>query len=249
MRHKPFPTTPFLLIAGILLGFLIGRITWWTEAPVIREDIQPVAESVQKSAENLPQPAEAAITPKALDEITGISADDDDIMGNPSAPLLIVEFTDYQCSYCKKYFETIFKRIKEDYLDTGKARYVVRDFPLEEYPQSTLAANTAECAGEQGKYEEMHYALFSGQDDWSFQNDALSIFRSYGADLELDTKDFDDCLQIGKYEYEIAKDIADGESYTVRATPTVFIGKQKIVGAQSYELFKRTIDAELAKMN
>jgi len=93
----------------------------------------------------------------------------------------------------------------------------------------------------------MHDKLFSGQDEWSYQNGALDFFKSYATSLGLDRTTFDKCLDTGKYDAEIAKDIADGETYSVKSTPTIFIGDQKIVGAQSYDLFKKTIDGELSK--
>jgi len=248
MKNNALWTKTAILIAGILVGFLIGRISIKEEVTIPAQDNAPVSASVQKSEENQPaQQANPVIIPKALDKISGVSAEDDDVLGNPSAPITIVEFTDYQCTFCKKYYSDNFELIKKDYVETGKVKYVVRDFPLDEHPQAMLAAGAAECAGEQGKYWEMHDRLFIGQEEWSYQNGALGTFKSYAASLKLDTATFDKCLDTGKYDTEIAKDIVDGETYTVKSTPTIFIDDKKIVGAQSFELFKNTIDAELAR--
>lgn len=249
MKKNHIWTTTLILVMGIIIGFLIGRISikeQITTTPQASSD-QTVL-SVEKSATNQPQPPTiAAITPKTLDQVDGVSIDDDYVLGRTDAPLTIIEFTDYQCPFCKKYFDNVFSKIKSEYINTGKIRYVIRDFPLDEHPQALLAANAAQCAGEQGKYFEMHDQLFTEQNKWSYQSNALSTFKTYGTKLGLEANKFNACLDSGKYESEIAKDIADAEKYTVLSTPTIFINNSKIVGAQSYDLFKTTIDSELAK--
>jgi protein-disulfide isomerase len=243
--------TVVILIAGILVGFLIGRISFVETIPAQNKGpapAVPAATSVQKSTENLAQEQQpAAITPLALDKVSGVSPDDDEVFGNPAATLTVVEFTDYQCPYCKRYFDETYLRLKKDYVDTGKIRYVVRDFPLDEHPQAMLAAAATECAGEQGKFADMHDKLFSTQDQWSYRSEAIGIFKTYAATMGLDKGTFDDCIDNGKYDNEIAKDISDGQSYTVKSTPTIFIGDRKIVGAQTYELFTKNIDEVLMK--
>lgn len=95
------------------------------------------------------------------------TVDDDAVKGDANAPVTIIEFTDYQCPFCSRHFEQTFGQIESEYIDTGKVKYVVRDFPLGFHPNAQKAAEAAECAGDQGRYWEMHDQLFSNQGEWS----------------------------------------------------------------------------------
>jgi len=238
-KNKLWIQAAFLL-SGTILGFFIGRITFG-EKP-----IDTAAPTQQTQA--LPVQGTESITPKAFESVTGVSPDDDPRIGKDDAKLMIVEFTDYQCPFCKDYFEGAFQDIRKNYVDTGKVQYVLRDFPLDIHPQAVRAAEVASCAGEQDKYWEMHDTLFTEQDNWSFKDDAESKFQSYAANLELNISDFNKCLDSGKYEAEIAKDIRDGLIYKVGATPAIFVGDKKITGAQDFKrTFKPVIEDELKK--
>ncbi|NOZ58286.1 MAG: thioredoxin domain-containing protein [Euryarchaeota archaeon] len=173
-----------------------------------------------------------------------VSQDDDPAIGPEDAPVVIVEFSDYQCPYCRKFAMETLDRILEEY--RGRVRFVYRDFPLESIHAYALkAAEAANCAGEQGRYFEYHDLLFERQEDWSSRGEAA--FLEYAQQLGLDAESFSSCLSSGKYEEEVRKDLQDGMRAGVRGTPAFFINGIPLSGAQPFEAFKAIIDAELAR--
>jgi protein-disulfide isomerase len=141
-------------------------------------------------------------------------------------------------------------RLKKEYIDTGKAKLVFRDFPIvQNHPEAIVAAVAAQCAGDQGKYWQYHDKLFREQDN---RGDDIIRFKvadlkKWGADLRLDTAAFNQCIDSARYKDEVTKDYADGEEIGIRGTPTFFINGRFIGGAQPYPVFKKVIDEELAK--
>ena len=89
------------------------------------------------------------------------------MLGSANATITLIEFTDYQCPFCSRHFNQTYEQIKKDYIDTGKVKFYLRDFPLGFHPNAQKAAEAARCAGDQGKYWEMHDALFKNQSEWS----------------------------------------------------------------------------------
>ncbi len=175
-----------------------------------------------------------------------VSADDDPFIGDKNAPVTVIEFSDFQCPFCERLYQQAEKQLISDYVDTGKIRFVYRDFPLTSiHPDAQKAAEAAECADEQGKFWEYHNMLFEKQAEWS--GVGVTRFKQYAADLKLDTKKFNDCLDTGKYEDEVNKDANDAVSAGARGTPATFVNGILVSGAQPYANFKQVIDAELAK--
>ena len=182
-----------------------------------------------------------------------ISADNDPIIGNPDAPITIIEFTDFQCPFCARFHIQTLPLILEEYIDQGKVKLVIRDFPIESiHPNAVPASVASECANEQGKAKEMHDKLFYNQNQWGEQEttNALSLFSQYATEIQLYQETFDSCLTSGKYIEEIKKDLEDGRNYGVSGTPGFFIGNDQIgfvqlKGAQPYDVFKKIIDAQL----
>lgn len=182
-----------------------------------------------------------------------ISADDDPIIGNPNAPITIIEFSDFQCPFCARFHVQTLPLLLEEYIEQGKVKLVFRDFPIQSiHPNALPAAVAAECANEQGQFKAMHDMLFDNQNQWSKQETdvALSIFSQYATEIQLDQNTFDSCLTSGKYIEEIRNDLEDGRSYDVTGTPGFFIGNDDIgyvelKGAQPFESFKKVIDAQL----
>ncbi|MBS3092685.1 thioredoxin domain-containing protein [Candidatus Pacearchaeota archaeon] len=177
--------------------------------------------------------------------IVEVSADDDPALGNANAPVTIIEFSDYQCPFCERFYTNTLPQLKTEYINTGKVKLIYRDFPLSSiHPQAEEAAEAAECAGEQGDnfYWKMHDKLFENQN--ALDTDSL---KKYAQQIGLDTSKFNTCLDSGAMAEEIAKDLADGTSYGVQGTPAFFINGQEISGAQPFESFKQIIDAELSK--
>jgi len=175
-----------------------------------------------------------------------VSLDDDAVQGDKNAPVTIVEFSDYQCPFCGRFYSETLGQIEDNYVKTGKVKLVFRDFPLNSiHPQAQKAAEAAECAKEAGGNDEAywnyHNKLFENQG-------ALDVasLKKYAADLGLNAAKFNDCLDSGKKASEVAKDLADGQKYGVQGTPSFFINGQMISGAQPYSNFQSAIDAALA---
>ncbi len=170
------------------------------------------------------------------------------VLGDANAPVTIVEFSDYQCPFCRRAFEDAESKVIQNYVDTGKVRIFFKDFPLSFHPDAPTAANAARCAGEQGKYWDMHDKIFIGQGPAELGTVAInaSVYTTYAKELNLDAAKFKTCVDTNKYASDIQADTAQGISAGVSGTPTFFVNNQQIVGAQPYEAFKAAIDAELA---
>lgn len=168
-------------------------------------------------------------------------------IGESDAPVVIVEFTDYQCPFCSRHFAQTYPQIKAEYIDTGKVRYVFMDFPLSSiHPQAQISAEAARCAGDQGAYLEMHDLLFGRQDEWNGRDDAGEIFAAYAGELALDTAVFADCLSSGRHEAAVLADLEQGARLGVDGTPAFFINGNFVSGAQPFEVFRQAIEGLLA---
>ena len=185
--------------------------------------------------------------------IVKISADDDPVIGDPNAPISIIEFSDFQCPFCARFHIQTLPSILEEYVDQGKVKLIFRDFPIQNiHPNALPASVAAECANEQGKFKEMHDKLFDNQKEWSGLEtaNAMLLFSQYALEIGLEQEIFDSCLTNGKYIEEIRNDLNDGRNYGVSGTPGFFIGNDQVgyvelKGAQPFESFKKVIDAQL----
>ncbi len=189
------------------------------------------------SVANAPAPSAPAPTVdmKAL-------LDDDAVKGDPKAPVTIVEFSDYECPFCARFYQQTLSQIDEKYIKTGKVKLVYRDFPSGFHQQAQKAAEAAECAGEQGKYYDMHNALFE-----KGVQGGVASFKQYAKELKLDSAKFDKCLDSSQMASEIRKDTADGAAAGIQGTPGFFVNGVEISGAQPFEVFQQVIEAALAK--
>lgn len=166
--------------------------------------------------------------------------DDDTIKGDPDAPVTIVEWSDYECPFCTRFYEQTLGQIEEEYIDTGKVKFVYRDFPLSFHANAQKAAEAAECAGEQEKYFEMHDKLF--EDGVA---GGVASFKQYAQEISLNTADFNTCLDSGEMASEVRKDFADGQRIGISGTPGFIINGQLVSGALPFEAFQQVIEAEL----
>jgi protein-disulfide isomerase len=194
-------------------------------------------------------PAAQQAPPPPPQKIQSISLDGAIALGKQDAPVTIVEFADFQCPFCKRHFDDSFAQIKQEYIDSGKVKYVYMNFPLDMHPNAMPAANAAECANEQGKFWEYHDKLFATQTEWENQEstNATATFKQYAASMGLNAGQFNSCLDSNKYQSKIDKETQDGSSYGVSGTPAFYIGNDKagytaVEGAQPYATFKQTID-------
>jgi protein-disulfide isomerase len=169
-------------------------------------------------------------------------------IGDPAAPVTIIEYTDYQCPFCSRHFEQTFGQIKENYVDTGQVYYVFKDFPLTNiHPQAPKAAEAARCAGEQAAYLEMHDRLFIDQAEWAGSSEAVDIFKAYAGDLGLDASAFAECLDSGRHEAIVAADFQEGTQMGINGTPAFVINGYTMAGAQPYAVFEDAIEQFLSE--
>ncbi len=185
-----------------------------------------------------------------------VSLDNDAMEGNKNAPVTIVEFSDYQCPFCRKFWTETYGQLKTNYIDTGTVKLVFRDFRLSSiHPMAEASAEAAECVREKGgdaAYFKFHDKMFEEENildggskmapvtkTATYTNDDL---KKWAKDLGYD---IGSCLDSGKYASEVAKDEADGSSYGVQGTPSFFVNGKQLSGAQPYSAFQAAIDAEL----
>lgn len=189
------------------------------------------------------QPRQAAPAPSPSPSVDMSDLiDDDTIKGDENAPVTIVEWSDFECPFCTRFYQQTLSQIEENYIRTGKVKFVYRDFPLSFHANAQKAAEAAECAGEQGKFWEMHDKLFE-----EGVSNGVSSFKQFAGDIGLDTSKFNDCLDSGKMADEVQKDMADGAAVGIRGTPGFIINGQLVSGAQPFSVFQQLIEAELAK--
>ena len=187
-------------------------------------------------------PSAAKAQPRAPSVNMDDLIDDDTVKGEANAPVTIIEWSDFECPFCARFYSQTLGQIEEKYIKTGKVRLVYRDFPLGFHANAQKAAEAAECAGEQGKFWEMHDQLFE-----KGVKGGVSGFKQYAADIKLDTSKFNSCLDSGKMASETAKDMQDGQAVGITGTPGFIINGQLISGAQPFSVFQQIIEAELAK--
>jgi protein-disulfide isomerase len=167
--------------------------------------------------------------------------DDDAVKGDPNAPVTIIEFSDFECPFCARFYSDTLSQIDEQYIKTGKVKLVYRDFPLSFHPQAQKAAEAAECAGEQGKFYDMHDLLF----EQGVQG-GVAGFKGYAQQIGLDTGKFNTCLDSGEMASEVRKDFSDGQKAGVQGTPGFIINGNLVSGAQPFQVFQQVIEAELS---
>jgi protein-disulfide isomerase len=175
------------------------------------------------------------------------SAEEMPMLGKADAPVTILEFSDYQCPYCRQYVQHTLPKIMATYVDTGQVRYLFKDFPLESHANAHVAAEAARCAGSQGAYWAMHGQLFDAQQEWAWQGqeDVLESFVRYAEDLGLDGTAFRECLQSGQFGEQVRQDQWEGQQAGVHGTPSFLINGQLLAGAYPFETFQQMIEAEL----
>ncbi len=181
-----------------------------------------------------------------------VDIDDDPVLGKKDAPVTIIEFSDYQCPFCRKFWQDTMPSLKKEYIEMGKVNFVYRDFPLNFHPSATSAAEAANCVREKGgdeAYFKMHDKIFEEQNilDGGSVSSTVQFSKE---DIKKWARDIgyniDSCLESSKYISEIQKDIQEGSAAGVQGTPGFFINGQPLSGAQPYSVFKQMIDAELS---
>ncbi len=249
-------TQPILVGLLVITSFFIGSL--YTKVQYLEKGGTGVKGAT--TTINAQGAAQQAAAPQALPpEDTSpkkVSVDDDPVLGDKNAKVTLIDFTDYECPYCKRHFDQTYSQLKKEYIDTGKVKLVVRDLPLPFHQNAHKEAQAAECAREQGGdvvYFKYHDEIFerTTSNGTGLALDQLSVIAN---DLGLNGATLQSCLDSEKYKAEVDKDLSDASKVGASGTPTFFIGKSsadgvitgtKIVGAQPYSAFQTEIDKQL----
>lgn len=220
-----------IVLAGVLIA---GAVLYSSNKPAGNPGQANLGDSVAEKTANV-----------------GDLADDDPVLGNPEAPVTIVEFSDFQCPFCRRFYLSTLPEIKEKYVKTGKVKFIYRDFPLTSiHDMAKTYAEAGECADDQGKFWAIHDKIFNEQDKQgvgTVTDYTAADVKRWARELGLDGAKFDQCLDSGKYAAEVEKDFSDGEKAGVQGTPATFVNGRLLAGAVPFAQFKVLIEEELAR--
>jgi len=178
-----------------------------------------------------------------------VAVKDRPMLGEPDAPITMVEFVDYECPFCRRFFATTYQQLKKQYIDPGKVKLVVKDMPLGFHRQARKASQAAHCAGEQGSYWPMHDQLFGGSAGLN-----PGALQAYAKEIGIDVAQFNDCMEAGRHLGHVDADAAEAQQAGVTGTPAFIIGKEvngrvagpHIRGALPFRVFQGHLDRLLA---
>jgi protein-disulfide isomerase len=165
------------------------------------------------------------------------------VKGSDSAAVEITEYADYQCPFCQTFATLQMPTIDERLIKTGRLRWRYRDFPLQQHPYSRIAAHSAACADEQGKFWPQHERIYEGQSEWSASSDAADIFRRYAGETGLDLRMYDACMSAGKYAGRIQASLDEGVRAGVSSTPTLLVGGRLYQGRFDSDAITKLVDS------
>jgi protein-disulfide isomerase len=230
-------------LAFFLLGLGAGYLIWGSNlrfSPLVSSDQAPGNKAAAAAAIANQQPTQEIQIPENIKRFDIVVDEDDSIWGVEDAPITIVEFSDYECPFCQKWYLEVLSPLMEEYPD--QIRFVYKDFPLAGlHSEAVGAAIAANCAGEQDAYWAYHNALFDGQ-----YGLGAEAYQKYADDMGLNKKAFAQCLEEERYRDEVMADYEYAAEMGVQSTPTFFLNGIPIVGAQPYDLFKQVVELELA---
>jgi protein-disulfide isomerase len=234
------------IAAALIAGAPLARADGITseQAQEILNELKLIRQALER------QPAAPGAPAPVDDKVSMAFAPGGFSIGRADAPLVMVEYTDYQCPFCQQFHNTAFAQIKANYIDTGKMRYISRDFPLDFHENARRAAVAARCAGEQGKFWELRHVMIVNAEQLKPDN-----LMSYATNVKLDVPKFRVCLDSDKYRAAVDKDIAEGTAAGVNGTPSFVLGRiekdqlkgVRIVGAMPFAQFDAKIQELLAQ--
>lgn len=246
-----------IVIASVVIGISINRSAKMisdglktkelTTSEKILSELESLKNSINKIDENVARLKEQTPVqnqpsmPLGSKRVEGVTAGTNPIKGDTKAKVLMVEFGNFQCGFCVKFYKEIFPKIETEYISTGKVKFAHRDFPFSSNQLAKGAAIACICAGEQGKYWQMFDEFLQGN---SIEKNAIG---KYAQELGIDLKAFNECLDKPQLNEAVENDIKDGTKFGVTGTPSFFINGRFVVGTQAFEEFKRIIEEELKK--
>ena len=225
------PRLPTVTPEPILKVTPTSRIIQLAENPIPTFTATPVPTAVLSTA---------GVITAAMAQL-GLSAEPYAVLGDPNAPITIVEFTDFGCSFCRRHHQFTFRQLVDEFVERGQVFYVVKQFPITS-PQGELAALAAICAGEQGAYWTMHDALFAAGDVW--YGDAVTARRqimTIAADLGLDRAELQACIERPSTQDVIARHVSEAHALHIFGTPVFFVNNQLLSGAQPIERWRELL--------
>lgn len=210
-------------------------------------------EDIEQSEHENTKPAQAENENPQTINLSVLTENASPLLGDPSAPIIMIEFGDYQCFFCNKFFHETENQILENYIKTGKVKMLFKDFTIIGQ-DSVTAAHASHCAGEQGKFWEYHDTLYNhwtGEENgWASPENQIKFANDLGLDMEA----FTECTDSGRYMKMIQASAEDAKTVGFTGTPGfIVIGANnkivKIPGAQPYDVFVKVLDSEELKNN
>jgi len=240
------------VVLTLVLGGVVAVSSWAADEPMTKTQGDAILDELRQIKKLLErQPAAPAAAGPRADERVKVSLGSTPSIGRSDAPIVMVEFTDYQCPFCQRFHLSAFEELKKNYVDTGKIRYVSRDLPLPMHPNAMSAAIAARCAGEQNKdkFWEMRHRLIVNANQLGAEK-----YNALADELKLDRAEFQACLAQDKFKAQIEKDMTDAGLAGIGGTPSFVIGRivgdgvegVKVVGAQPFGVFDAKLKEALA---
>jgi protein-disulfide isomerase len=252
-----------MILRATALVLLVGAAAAWGQQPTsqaqelrkLQDEVHHLEAQQQQildSLDELKKLARGGGGPPPVKAPEKVSVAGELFRGEAGASLAIIEYADFECPFCRRFEHDTWPQIRETYIKTGKVKYFYRDFPLPFHEHSTSAAQAARCAGEQGKFWEMHDSLF----EEAAALTSADVQRRAGA-LGIDVTQFNSCLHASRPGGTVQKSVAEATQMQVSGTPTFLIGtiapngdivnvRQTMVGAYPFEAFKEKIEPLLA---
>lgn len=265
IMKKKISSWQFIIIvvqAILIVGILIGTTVSYLKINSIEEKVSKIDSFFEQNAQGYrdvepsgTQREESQDTQREqkTDSKVQVSADDDPYLGNENAKVTVIEFSDYQCPFCRRYWTQSYLQLKEEYIDTGKIKYVFRDFPLNFHEGAEPAAIAGNCVREQlgnegyFKYHDIVFAQQNkqGQSTINFGEEEVMSWVSQTGDIDMEK--FNTCYNDPAQKAEVQADLAAGQEAGVSGTPTFFINGKQLTGAQPYSVIKAEIEEALNK--
>jgi protein-disulfide isomerase len=218
-----------------------------TLAACARTDANGAGHKVVASGGDVAPTPSASGMASGLTDSVSAQADRGRVRGASSAPIWIVEISDFQCPYCKRWHDQAFATIDKDYVQTGKVRMAYLNFPLSMHPNARAASEAAMCASVQGKFWQLHNSLFESQEKWAPQQNPMPTFDSLAVAAGVNAAAWRSCMTTHATGKLIDADHDRSTAAGVQSTPTFFIGDRKLEGAYPVDSFRVAIEAAIAK--
>jgi protein-disulfide isomerase len=209
------------MISRIFAAFVVCAVSLTAQDGITRAQADAILSELRQirallERQNAGRPPEAPPQPaKVSMDLKGRP-----FLGSKDAPLTMVQFTDYQCPFCQRFHTQVFPEIKKQFIDTGKLKFYSRDFPLGFHPNAPRAGQAARCAGDQGKFWEMHEIL--GANAAKLDMESITGFAKH---VNLNVETFRSCIETGKYAAAVQKDASEASTYGANGTPSFLIGR------------------------